>query len=180
MFRRQDGTRQIVLIEWKYTESYSRTWLGIAKKSGTDRREIYRHWYDSPCCPLEKDKAPDFSDLFYEPFYQFLRQQLLAHEMEQARELGCELVAVLHVAPESNRDFHKVTSPGLQPLGDSSIEVWKGLVRPGERFLSVSTEALFGDFPVDIHPELADWRRYISERYPWLQRREAGGEKGSG
>ena len=167
-FRRQDGSLQIVLIEWKYTESYNRTPLAISK-SGTDRRDIYRHLYNSPGCPLDKTKVPDFSDLFYEPFYQLLRQQLLAREMEQARELECELVTVLHVSPASNRDFHRVTSPGLQPLGDSSIEIWKGLVRPPDRFLSVSTEDLFGDFPVDSHPELADWRRYIGERYPWLQ-----------
>ena len=51
MFRSTDGTRQIVLIEWKYTESYSRTWLGIAK-SGTNRMDIYRHLYESPCFPL--------------------------------------------------------------------------------------------------------------------------------
>ena len=167
-FRRQDGSLQIVLIEWKYTESYSGTPLAIAK-SGTDRREIYRHLYDRPDCPLDKTKVADFRDLFYEPFYQLMRQQLLAHEMERARELECELVTVLHVAPTCNRDFHKVTSPVLQQLGDSSIEVWKGLVKPPDRFLSVSTEALFGYFPVDSHPELADWRRYIGERYPWLQ-----------
>ena len=173
MFRRQDGSRQIVLIEWKYTESYSRTWLGKSK-SGTDRRDIYRHLYDSPGCPLEKTRVPDFSDLFYEPFYQLLRQQLLAHEMELAQELECNLVTVLHVAPARNRDFHRVTSRGLQRLGDSSIDVWQGLVRPSDRFLSVSTEALFGDFPVDVHPELADWRQYIGERHPWLQRCDAG------
>ena len=173
MFRRQDGTRQIVLIEWKYTESYSRTWLGIAR-SGRDRRDIYRPLYDRSDCPLEKIKVSEFGDLFYEPFYQFLRQQLLAREMERAKELECNLVTVLHVAPACNRDFHKVTSPGLQSQGDSSIEVWRGLVRPPDRFLSVSTEALFGDFPVDIHPELASWRKYISERYPWLQRRDTG------
>ena len=173
MFRRQDGTRQIVLIEWKYTESYSRTWLGISK-SGTDRRGIYRHLYDSPDCPLEKTKVPEFGDLFYEPFYQFLRQQLLAHKMEQAKELECDLVTVLHVAPACNRDFHKVTSPGLQPLGDSSIEVWRALVRQSDRFLSVSTEDLFGDFLEDIHPELAGWGQYIRERHPWLQRFDAG------
>ena len=113
--------------------------------------------------------VPEFGNLFYEPFYQLLRQQLLAHEMERARELRCELVTVLHVAPASNRDFHRVTSRGLQPLGNSSIEVWKGLVKPPDRFLSVSTEALFGGFPIGSHPELADWRRYIRERYPWLQ-----------
>ena len=77
MFCRRDGTRQIVLIEWKYTESYNRTWLGISKR-GTDRRNIYRRLYDSPGCPIDKTRVPDFSDLFYEPFYQLLRQQLLA------------------------------------------------------------------------------------------------------
>ena len=78
-------------------------------------------------------------------------------------------MTVLHVAPDSNRDFLRVTSPGLQHLGNSSIEVWKGLVRPQDRFLSKSTEDLFGNFPVESHPELAGWRRYIGERYPWLQ-----------
>ena len=179
MFRRQDGTRQIVLIEWKYTESYSGTRL-VKSKSGTDRRGIYRHLYDSPDCPLEKTKVPEFGDLFYEPFYQFLRQQLLAHTMERAKELECNLVTVLHVAPARNRDFHKVTSPGLQRLSDSSIEVWRGLVRPSNRFLSVSTETLFGDFLDDIHPELADWGQYIRERHPWVSRCDAGREWGPG
>ena len=179
MFLRQDGRRQIVLIEWKYTESYNRTWLGISER-GTDRREVYRHLYDSPSCPLDKTKVSDYSDLFYEPFYQLLRQQMLAHEMELAQELGCDLVTMLHVAPVDNRDFHKVTSPGLQPLGDSSIEVWKGLQNQPGRFISVSTEMLFGDFPVDAHPGHADWWRYISARYPWLQCRDAGSEKKPG
>ena len=124
--------------------------------------------------PVDKTTVQDFSDLFYEPFYQLLRQQLLAHEMELAQELGCDLVTVLHGAPADNRDFHRVTSPGLQSLGDSSIEVWKGLLRQPGRFVSVSTETLFGDFLVDAHPELADWWQYTSARYPWLQRREAG------
>ena len=105
---------------------------------------------------------------------------MLAHEMELAQELGCDLVTVLHVAPVDNRDFHKVTSPGLRSLGDSSIEVWKGLQNQPGRFISVSTEMLFGDFPVDAHPGLADWWRYIRARYPWLQCRDAGSEKRPG
>ena len=78
-----------MLIEWKYTESYSRTCLAISKR-GTDKREIYRSLYDSPCCPIDKTMVPEFGDLFYEPFYQFLRQQLLAHEMEQAKGVGMQ------------------------------------------------------------------------------------------
>ena len=172
MFLLADGTRQIVLIEWKYTESYNSSWLGIAK-SGTNRMDIYRHLYDSPSCPIEKTHLSNFSDLFYEPFYQFLRQQLLAHEMELAHELESDLVTVLHVAPAKNRDFHRVTSPGLRQEGDSSIEVWKGLMREPDRFVSVSTAALFGEFPADTHPELASWWQYINQRYPWLRRRDA-------
>ena len=172
MFRLVDGTRQIVLFEWKYTESYSPTWKGIAP-SGTNRMDIYRDLYDSPGCPLDKNYITDISDLFYEPFYQFLRQQLLAHEMEVAREFETDLVAVLHVAPARNRDFHRVTSPELQQLGDSSIEVWKRLLRLPDRFISTSTETLFGDFPINTHPELASWWRYINQRYPWLQHRDS-------
>ena len=80
MFERTDGQKQIVLIEWKYTESYRGTSLKKAK-SGTDRTKIYAHLYERDDFPLEKTLLPSFGDLFYEPFYQFMRQQLLAHEM---------------------------------------------------------------------------------------------------
>ena len=133
--------------------------------------DMYRHLYDRPDCPLDKTKVSNFCDPFYEPFYQFLRQH--AHEMELAHELESDLVTVLHVAPAHNRDFHRVTSPGLQQLGDSSIKVWKGLMRQPDRFVSVFTEALFDDYPVDTHPELATWWQYINQRHPWLQGRDA-------
>ena len=168
-----DGRRQIILIEWKYTESYGSTWLGTAK-SGTSRMEIYQWLYDDADCPLDKSRVADFCHFFYEPFYQLLRQQLLAHKMEEARELESDLVTVLHVAPTGNGDFLRVTSPGLRELGDSSIGVWKGLVKQPERFVSVSTEKLFGDFPVDAHPELASWSQYIHQRYSWLRHRDVG------
>jgi hypothetical protein len=175
MFDRQDGLRQIVLIEWKYTESYGDTWLGVAP-SGTDRRQIYAWLYDcAGCracacdgCPLEKSLLPQFGDLFYEPFYQFMRQQFLAHEMEKAHELGADVVSLLHIAPAHNNDFRRVTSPALRCLGDSAIDVWKQLVKTPDRFASAATEELFGRLPVDRLPELANWWEYVSQRYPWL------------
>ena len=83
LFERHDGQRQIVLIEWKYTESYSSTHLKFAK-SGTDRSLIYAHLYDQDDDLLDKKLLPNFDVLLYEPFYQFMRQQYLAHEMEKA------------------------------------------------------------------------------------------------
>lgn len=166
MFERKDKKRQIVLIEWKYTESYSGASLKKSK-SGTDRTEIYRHLFESADCPINTDILPGFDSLFYEPFYQFMRQQFLAHEMEKAREMGAEIVSVLHIAPAHNNDFRRITSPELEKLGESATGVWKRLVKPAGRFISVSTESLFGNLSATQLPEMNAWLDYISARYPW-------------
>jgi hypothetical protein len=150
MFERKDRKRQVVLIEWKYTESYGSTSLKTAK-SGTDRTEIYNHLFERDDCPVNKDLLPSFDALFYEPFYQFMRQQLLAHEMEKAHELDAEVVSLLHIAPSHNEDFRKVTSPKLRLLGESATDVWKKLVKTENRFISISTEQLFGKLFIAIH-----------------------------
>jgi hypothetical protein len=67
LFEQQDGTKQAVLIEWKYCESYYSKPLHVAK-SGTRRTEIYQHLYDALDCPIDKELLPDYNDLFYEPF----------------------------------------------------------------------------------------------------------------
>jgi len=167
MFRDADGRRQIVLIEWKYTESYSSMPLAVSR-SGTDRPAIYRPLYERPDFPLGKDLIPDFEDLFYEPFYQLMRQQFLAHEMEKAHELGADRVRVLHIAPAHNTDFNKVTSPALRGLGESATGVWSRLVKEPGSFVSASTESLFGGLDLGRHPELAGWWVYVSGRYAWV------------
>lgn len=167
MFEHTDGTRQIVLIEWKYTESYRGAPLKTAK-SGTDRTAIYRPLFKQDDCPINKELLPSFNSLFYEPFYQFMRQQFLAHEMERAHELGADKASVLHVAPACNPDFQRVTSPELQPIGSTATGVWKRLVMPSDRFMSISTEQLFGGLSVDQFPEMQAWQEYVAARYAWV------------
>ena len=159
MFERRDHKRQIVLIEWKYTESYGGKFLKYAD-SGTDRTEIYRRLFEKKDCPINKSLLPSFDALFYEPFYQFMRQQFLANEMEKARELGADVVSVLHIAPAQNEDFRKVTSPELTSLGESATSIWKKLVKTEGRFISVSTENLFGKLPESQLPEIKSWIEY--------------------
>ena len=168
MFERADGLRQIALIEWKYTEAYYKSFIRFARKSGTDRLAIYAHLLNRDDCPLYKESLPSLDALFYDPFDQLMRQQLLAHEMEKAQELGAQVVSVLHIAPTHNVDLPRVTSPALQHLGNTMIEVWTRLVRRPDRFASKSTEALFGRFPVERFPELACWWEYVTARYSWL------------
>jgi hypothetical protein len=166
-FERKDQKKQIVLIEWKYTESYGSTNKTIAA-SGTDRRKIYQRLFDRQDCPIDKSELPSFDALFYEPFYQFMRQQLLANEMEKAHELGADFVSLLHIAPEHNTCFQKVTSPQLKVFGDSVIKVWKKLVPSNDRFLSLTTEKLFGPMIVDPPTVMRTWAEYLAKRYRWV------------
>ena len=167
MFQSANGSKQIVLIEWKYTESYYPTWLKNAT-SGRDRTTIYAHLYDADDCPLNKDLIPNFDALFYEPFYQFMRQQFLAHEMEKAHELGANRVSLLHISPANNRDFMRITSPDLRALDISATGVWGRLVRTPGSFTAVYTENLFGHFPVEKFLAMMDWWNYITTRYRWV------------
>ena len=169
MFERTDGKRQIVLIEWKYTESYSGTCL-TTSKSGTDRTAIYRPIFDRNDCPINKALLGNFESLFCEPFYQFMRQQFLARRMELANEQGADIVTVLHIAPAHNREFRRVTSLPLASIGETATGVWRRLA--GDKFISVSTEELFGR-PAGLWlVGMTDWSDYILQRYPWV--REVG------
>ncbi len=167
MFEHTNGLRQIVLIEWKYTESYTSVSKKVAS-SGTDRSAIYAPLYQQADCPLDKSILPAYDDLFYEPFYQFMRQQFLAHEMERVKEFQAGIVSLLHIAPTRNAEFGQVTSPNLRPIGGTVTDIWKRLVKTPDRFMSVSTESLFGKFSVNRFPELMPWYEYVHARYSWL------------
>jgi hypothetical protein len=169
LFERTDSKRQFVLIEWKYTEAYnSKQSLAFAKHSGTDRREIYRWLFERPDCPININKNK-YDALFYEPFYQLMRQQLLANEMEKERELDADRVSVLHIEPAQNTEFQKVTSPELVGFGSMVTDVWQRLVREQDRFTRISTEDLFGMLVASSAPEMQAWVDYIGARYPWVQ-----------
>ena len=167
MFQCKDKKKQIVLIEWKYTESYSPTSLKISR-SGIDRTKIYEHLFQREDFPLKKELLPGFDSLFYEPFYQFMRQQSLAHEMERFRELDADVVSLLHIAPAMNKEFQCVTSPPLAELGETVIQIWKDLQRVPNRFHSISTEEMFSRFPIQDYPALDSWWEYITSRYSWI------------
>lgn len=175
MFQRKDGKRQFVLIEWKYTESYSGG-VGLAVGvSGLRRVKTYAHHIGLLDWKLDNTHFHTvellYNSLFYEPFYQLMRQQLLAYYMEKARELRADIVSLLHIAPAHNLGFRRVTSPYLNsitPATHSAMDVWQKLA-PSDRFKSISTEALFGHLSVNDLPDMATWLNYIHERYSWVR-----------
>lgn len=176
-FRRSDGRIHVVLGEWKYTESYGVSDLALStiRGSGDVRLETYRDAFGRPG-GIFRDWGPDlYRALFFEPLYQLMRLQLLAQEMEVARELGADIVSVLHVSPEANREFREFNpSPRLRGWFPSKgvLEVWQELV-PTDRFRSLSVETLLGMITREARSTIPEWVAYLERRYGWTERPSA-------
>lgn len=167
-FRRVDGLIQIVLGEWKYTEYYADGKSIKVSRNQTDRlSDIYRTSLDAAHCQIlwsANSISPE--DLFYDPFDQLMRLQLLASEMQAAHEMGADVVSVLHIAPKKNTELmNRITSPGLSVLGESTIhDTWERIVEQGH-FKGMHTEDLLSI--VTKHCPDPAWADWMLLRYGW-------------
>lgn len=102
-YRTPQGAVEIALIEWKYTESYpyAGRLSGDARRQHT-RLSRYRGLVESVEGPIRLGRGVDYEDLFAEPTYQLMRQQLLAWCIEAAGELDVARAVVVHCAPSAN------------------------------------------------------------------------------
>lgn len=158
---RQAGRVETLLVEWKYTESYG---APPEQKREAERLRRYQKLIFSPFGPLRSDAGLKPSDLFWDPFYQLMRQQILALRMQAAREDEAERVRVLHVAPAGNWRLRRTTAPALRALGDDAFTVFRGLLADPESFVSRTTEALFAPLIADA-PAGDAWAGYLRDRY---------------
>jgi hypothetical protein len=156
-----DGRIETLLIEWKYTESY-----GSPPDPKSEKKRIARYQGKAfaPDGPIRADLGLELTDLFWEPVYQMARQQMLAFQMQRAREDGAERVSVLHVSPHGNLAIHAITAPALKGRGsDDVFEAFRGiLVRP-EDFTSVALEDAFGSTLMEHRAE--PWAAYLLDCY---------------
>ena len=104
----------------------------------------------------------EFQDLFFEPFDQIMRLQLLASAMERNGELEADIVSVLHIGPRSNEGMLNPLLANKVGPGTTIGEIWRNAVVPG-RFKALATE--------DLIPLLVEsgadpaWAEYIKLRY---------------
>ncbi len=100
-----------------------------------------------------------------------MRLQLLAREMEthEEKEMDADIVSVLHICPEANREFReRVTSPYLANtfLGRGTLEIWEQLV-PQNKFKSISVEDLLNTILRKSKTDGCEWADYLRVRYGW-------------
>ena len=153
--------------EWKYTEHYGKQVDLRHSKSETDRLEqIYGPHLKLPDSQIRQDSP--FEALFFDPFDQLMRQQLLCSAMERYEEMEADIVSLLHVAPRANRDLmQRVTSRNLRGRGTDDIhEIWEGLVLP-DRFKGVAVEDLLG--LVVTKAPTPQTRHYLQARYGGME-----------
>jgi len=161
------GLVETILIEWKYTEKYG---APISADGNPTRVHRYSGKLFAPDGPVRADLFLKLEDFFWEPFYQLLRQQILAWQMMRAHEDGADRVRVLHIAPRANRALHKVTSPALRRLGNDAFEVFRSVLVEPDDFLTRATEDVFSKFVMAEHEEpfAREWSEYLRERYSGL------------
>jgi len=159
----------IVLGEWKYTEEYGRSYKGAGQK-GVTRKMTYAEFFKKSdgVFSANTDIEGLYEALFHEPFYQLMRLQLLAQEMQDKHEMDADRVSVLVICPEANQALRdNVTSAYLKSrfLGKDVLSIWSELVQP-DRYRSIFVE--------DLRHAIAstpaanrEWVDYLTYRYGW-------------
>ncbi len=163
---RHEGRIEIALIEWKFSEKYG---APISPTGNATRVNRYRDIAFAPNGPIRTDLGLTLEDFFWEPFYQMLRQQMLATQMQKASELHAERVRVVHISPAGNTDLHKVTAPALRRFGDDAFGVFGKLLCDPNDFVGWTIEDLFG---LILKQHDNAWARYLKSRYTFFQSEE--------
>jgi hypothetical protein len=195
--KKNDGKKVLILIEWKYTETYTdedksieddQNKPYIPHKKGEERLERYSNLIvnssylsDNVLCNGKNEKERCRSTLFFvEPFYQLMRQTLWAEEM--IRNKGTEWVSAddyyhIHVVPKQNWEllFKKYSEcksdTESKDSSESNMErVWKSCLSPKgkERYKCVSPKVILNAIEEsNLNPDLVE---YLKERYKFLEK----------
>lgn len=173
----RSGRRRAYLLEWKYVERYLRgkpDFKGEGTK-GVTRRLKYKERYHAPFSSFNPATAPDLDDFLYEPFYQLMRQRLLADRMIREGELGIDEAKVVVVVPEQNWAYRTVsdgrttTSPLLAqrfPRLKTVEDVMRASLKvPDAQFDMVAPSSLLEAVSQSLPSETDEWACYWRTRY---------------
>lgn len=152
------GKKILFLIEWKYTESYGSE-SKLKGESGKRRLEAYKELLYLKDCPIS---VSNIEALYYEPFYQLMRQTLLGWQMVTRKEYECEDWVHLHVIPDDNKELkNTITSPYLK--GSNIEEAWKSVLIEPYRYISIDPKKLI--YPIKECLDTKSLLTYLERRY---------------
>jgi hypothetical protein len=156
-----NGKKIQVLIEWKYTELYPKLDKS-AGSSGTTRKNRYDYLIDDNNSPLNRRVSID--NFYYEPFYQLMRQTLLAWQMtkHKANELYADEWIHLDVIPENNLTLrYQVPSPDFIQMDIEAA--WKSQLKEPEKYNVITPQKLLK--PLIFDDDYRSLITYLNNRY---------------
>jgi hypothetical protein len=159
--KKDDGGNILVLIEWKYTEDYTKNYDNKCKCKYIEGYHDYHLLFKDEKCPIYR--VENFKDLYFDPFYQLMRQTLLGWKMAEANECGCNEYIHLHIIPKDNLKIQEITSPNLKSEGKDMSIVWKNFLKEPFRYKVLSPEELL--YPLKKDKNLTNFFEYLKERY---------------
>jgi len=158
---KEDGTKVQVLIEWKYTEFYPKNCMASGS-SGETRKGRYNSLIKAPESPFID--GLDLDNLYYEPFYQIMRQTLLAWQMtkNKERELNADDWLLVDVIPENNKYLReRVHAPDL-PDGDMH-KAWEMVLKEPQKYRMMTPMDLLR--PLNNEKNYEEVLNYLNKRY---------------
>jgi len=157
----KNGKKIQVLIEWKYTELYPKSDKSEGS-SGTKRKNRYDALIDDKDSPIKRTVSID--NYYYEPFYQIMRQTLLAWLMtkNKANELNADDLLHFDVIPENNVNLrYLVPAPDLIQTGVE--EAWKSQLKAPEKYNVITPQKLLK--PIIFDDNYRSLVNYLNYRY---------------
>ena len=148
------GGPRAFLIEWKYAELCRGE--NKYKDVRADRYDDLITAEELPFVNIEPRA------LYFEPFYQLMRQTLLGWQIAEHKDHGCTSYRHVHVVPEANEEFHQnITSPGLN--GGSVSEAWTAILKRPDLYVSTTPTKFMQ--PVVNQRDTKALINYLQRRY---------------
>ncbi|MBL8484429.1 MAG: hypothetical protein JNJ60_19700 [Rhodocyclaceae bacterium] len=153
--RLRSGGLRLFLVEWKYTESYPAESKYIPERAA--RYDELVRAADSPFGGGLK-----VADLYYEPFYQVMRQTLFAYQSVMVNDHGVGSYKHVHVVPLKNVELReRITSEGL--LGTDVHDAWVKTLKDKNSFIGTTPELLLK--PLSFMKDTKSFLHYVENRY---------------
>ena len=155
-----DDTAMLILIEWKYTETYEKGREMRYAADGSDRVERYQERLEADSSPF-RPGPPE--RMFYEPYEQLVRQTLLAAAVVADPDTPEVTWLHVHVIPAANLELRTRVEQAAPLLDGSTLEeTWRGALRAPKRYRVLT--------PSDVVPETVPaiwqgWRVGLVQRY---------------
>lgn len=154
------------LMEWKYVEE-SEEGNGVMIRKSNTPISRYSALYKAESSSFNGTAPMD--ELLYEPFYQLMRQRLLADRMVNDAELGVTDAKVIAVVPEANTAYReRITSPPLAqrfPNHKTVSDVFRAALKQPVSYAMVCPSVLVAAVEQECGGAAANWVAYQRERY---------------